>query len=43
MKRMSSRDLTLYLLVIPLMVFAVTSLQQMNRTEAPTDRKIVVY
>ena len=43
MKRMSSRDLTLYLLVILLMVFAVTSLQQMNRTEAPTYSQIRSY
>ena len=40
---MSSRDLTLYLLVILLMVFAVTSLQQMNRTEAPTYSQIRSY
>ncbi len=43
MKRMSSRDLALYLLVILLMVFAVTSLQQMNRTEAPTYSQIRSY
>ena len=43
MKRMSSRDLTLYLLVILLMVFAVTSLQQMNRTDAPTYSQIRSY
>ena len=36
MKRFSPRDLTLYLLVIVLMLFAVTSLQQMNQADGPT-------
>ena len=43
MKRMSSRDLTLYLLVILLMIFAVTSLQQMNRAKPPTYSQIRSY
>ena len=35
MKRFSPRDLTLYLLVIMLMLFAISSLQQMNREDGP--------
>ena len=35
MRKFSPRDLTLYLLVILLMLFAVSSLQQMNREDGP--------
>ena len=36
MRKFSPRDLTLYLLVIMLMLFAITSLQQMNQADGPT-------
>ena len=36
MKRFSSRDVILYLLLILLMVFAVTTLQRMDRADDPT-------
>ena len=35
MRRISPRDMTLYLLVIVMMVFAVTTLQRMDRENAP--------
>ncbi|MGE4276387.1 MAG: ATP-dependent zinc metalloprotease FtsH [Lawsonibacter sp.] len=43
MRRISPRDLTLYLLVLLMMAFAVTSLQQMNREDSPDYSQIRTY
>ncbi|MEA4933509.1 MAG: ATP-dependent zinc metalloprotease FtsH [Lawsonibacter sp.] len=43
MRRISPRDLTLYLLVLLMMAFAVTTLQQMNREDSPDYSQIRTY
>ena len=36
MKRFSSRDVMLYLMLLPLMIFAINTVQQMNEADDPT-------
>ncbi len=43
MRRISPRDITLYLLVILMMAFAVTTLQQMDRDDSPDYSQIRTY
>lgn len=43
MRRISPRDLTLYLLVFLMMAFAIATLQQMNREDSPDYSQIRTY